>query len=173
MLPHPRKDNLFYLPYLAGERHPHTDPNARGVFLGLHMGHTKAHAVRAVLEGVAYSFRDCLDIIKDLGTEIREIRATGGGAQSKLWLNIMTNVSGEPIVTMEAEQGGAAFGAAILGSIGAKIFGNLKEACTKLVKTRAPLEPDKKEKILYDKYFRFFRSLYPLLKDSYNTLSDL
>jgi xylulokinase len=166
-------DKLFYLPYLAGERHPHTDPNARGVFFGLHMGHTKAHAVRAVLEGVAYSFRDCLDVIKGLGTEIREIRATGGGAKSRLWLNIMTNVSGEPIITMEAEQGGAAFGAAILASIGAKLFDNLNVACTKLVKTRAPLEPDKKEKSLYDTYFRFFRSLYPLLKDSYKRLSDL
>ncbi|HEB30756.1 MAG TPA: xylulokinase [Spirochaetes bacterium] len=166
-------DKLFFLPYLAGERHPHTDANARGVFFGYHMGHTKAHAVRAVLEGVAYSFRDCLDVIKGLGTDIREIRATGGGAQSRLWLNIMANVSGEPIVTMEAEQGGAAFGAAILGSIGAKFFDNLKEACTKLVKTRAPLEPDKKEKSLYDNYFRFFRSLYPLLKDSYKKLSDL
>ena len=137
------------------------------------MGHTKAHALRAVLEGVAYSFRDCLDVIKGLGTEIREIRATGGGAQSRLWLNIMANVSGEPIVTMEAEQGGAAFGAAILGSIGAKMFGNLKEACTKLVKTRAPLKPDKKEKSFYDNYFRFFRSLYPLLEDSYKHLSEL
>jgi xylulokinase len=166
-------DKLFFLPYLAGERHPHTDANARGVFLGLHMGHTKSHAIRAVLEGVAYSFRDCLEVIKGLGTNIREIRATGGGAQSTLWLNIMVNVNGEPIVTMDADQGGAAFGAAILGSIGARVFNNLKEACTKLVKTRAPFEPDTEEKTLYNKYFKFFRSLYPLLKDSYKQLSDL
>jgi xylulokinase len=166
-------DKLFFLPYLAGERHPHTDPNARGVFLGIHMGHKKEHMIRAVLEGVAYSFRDCLDVIKELGTDIREIRATGGGAQSKLWLNIMVNVNGEPIVTMEADQGGAAFGAAILGSIGAGFFGSLKEACTSLVKTRAPLGPDTREKNLYSRYFEFFRSLYPLLKDSYKQLTDL
>jgi xylulokinase len=169
----PGSDKLFFLPYLAGERHPHTDPDARGVFFGIHPGHTKAHFIRAILEGVAYSFRDCLEVIRELGTDIHEIRATGGGAKSELWKKIMVNVSGEPIVSTTADLGGAAYGAAILGSVSAGVYKSVKEACGKLVKTYDRTVPDEKEKALYEKYFRFYRTLYPVVEDSYKRLSSL
>lgn len=169
----PGSDKLVFLPYLAGERHPHTDTNARGVFLGLHAGHGRPHLARAVLEGVAYSFRDCLEVMKEHGVSINEIRATGGGARSPLWMDIQVNVSGEPIVTMGADAGGAAFGACILGGVAAGVFSDVPEACARLVRTAGRREPDPRKQAEYEKYFRFFQTLYPLLKDSYARLAVL
>lgn len=169
----PGSDKLFFLPYLAGERHPHTDPNAKGVFFGLHLGHTKAHIIRSILEGVAFSFRDCLEAMKELGIRIKEVRATGGGAQSELWKRIMVNVNGEPLVGTQAEVGGAAFGAAILGGVCAGAYGTVQEACGRMVRFGDRILPDQGERQLYDKYFAFYTTLYPVLKESYKTLSAL
>jgi len=166
-------DKLIFLPYLAGERHPYTDTNARGVFFGLHTGHGKAHMVRSILEGVAYSFRDCLEVMKEHGITIKEIRATGGGAKSSLWMEIQVNVSGEPIVTMAADKAGAAYGACILGGVASGVYSNVKEACGHLVKTAVRLEPKQEKMEQYEKYFKFFKTLYPLLKESYATLAAL
>ncbi len=169
----PGSDRLIFLPYLVGERHPHTDPEAKGVFFGFHSGHTKSHALRAVLEGVAYSFRDCLEVTKELGIVPREIRATGGGARSKLWISIQVNTSGHPIVETTTDEGGAAYGAAILGGVGARVFETVQEACARLVRTKNTVEPDEELVKLYDRYFSFYRSLYPLFKNSYHELSML
>jgi xylulokinase len=169
----PGSDKLFFLPYLAGERHPHTDPEAKGVFFGIHPGHTKAHFIRAILEGVAYSFRDCLEVIREMGTDIHEIRATGGGAKSELWKRIQVNVSGEPIVSTNADLGGAAYGAALLGGVCGGIYKTVQEACNKLVRTFDRMMPDEQEKIQYEKLFRFYQTLYPIVKDSYRSLSAL
>lgn len=169
----PGSDRLIFLPYLSGERHPHTDTNARGVFLGLHTGHGRPHLIRAVLEGVAYSFRDCLEVMKEHGVRINEIRATGGGAQSPLWMDIQVNVSGEPIVSMGADAGGAAFGACILGGVAAGVYRDVPEACGRLVKTAGRREPDPEKQAAYDRYFRFFQTLYPLLRNSYAQLAGL
>ena len=166
-------EKLIFLPYLAGERHPHTDTNARGVFFGLHAGHTNSHIIRSILEGVSYCFRDCLDVMRELNISIGEIRATGGGSKSKLWLDILSNVSNEPIVTMASDEGGAAFGAAILGGVGAGVFSNLNEACDNMVRTGDKVIPEKNRASIYDKYFAFFQSLYPLLKPSYAELARL
>ncbi|MCK5569848.1 MAG: xylulokinase [Spirochaetes bacterium] len=166
-------DKLIFLPYLAGERHPYTDTNARGVFFGLHAGHGKANLVRSILEGVAFSFRDCLDVMREHGIKVNEIRATGGGAQSPIWMDIQVNVSREPIVMMDANAGGAAFGAAIFGGVCAGVFSSVKEACGRLVKTGDVLRPDAEKSEQYDKYFKLFRTLYPLLKDSYRKLSEI
>jgi xylulokinase len=169
----PGSDKLFFLPYLAGERHPHTDPNAKGVFFGFHSGHDKAHAMRAVLEGVGFSFRDCLEVIKEKVPDIREIRATGGGAKSRVWLRILVNTSAHPIVTMKSDQGGAAYGAAILASVGAGVYGDLKEACDQLVRTGEVIEPDPDDSKRYSDYFTFYRSLYPLFEEKYKALAEL
>jgi xylulokinase len=164
---------LIFLPYLAGERHPHTNTNARGVFFGLHAGHTNDHIVRSILEGVSYCFRDCLDVMRELNISIGEIRATGGGSKSKLWLDILANISGEPIVTMASDEGGAAFGAAILGGVSAGVFKNLQEACANLIHTGDKVIPERNRVEKYNRYFKFFQSLYPLLKPSYEELSRL
>lgn len=166
-------DKLFFLPYLSGERHPHTDTNARGVFLGMHTGHGKAHFIRSVLEGVSYAFRDCLEVMKSHDTNVSEIRATGGGAQSRLWMDIQVNVSAEPIVTMGADAGGAAFGACILGGVAAGVYTDVKEACAQVVKTGNRLAPDPAKQEAYEGYFRFYQTLYPLLKTTYTRLADL
>jgi len=169
----PGSDKLFFLPYLAGERHPHTDPDAKGIFFGVHSGHTKSHFIRSILEGVAYSFRDCLEVIREMNVKIHEIRATGGGAKSELWRKIQVNVCAEPIVSTNADLGGAAYGAAILGGVAAGVYKSVKEACDHLVKTYDKIVPDEEEKELYDKLFRFYQSLYPVIKDSYKRLSIL
>lgn len=166
-------DKLIFLPYLAGERHPHTDTNARGVFFGLHTGHTTSHILRSILEGVAYCFRDCLDVMRELNISINEIRATGGGAKSPLWLDILANVSGESIVTMASDEAGAAYGAAILAGVGSGVFKDLKEACGNLVLTGDKVSPKASHEAKYNEYFTLFRSLYPLLKDSYKKLDRI
>jgi len=166
-------DRLVFLPYLAGERHPHTDTNARGVFIGLHAGHGSPHLFRSILEGVALSFRDCLEVMREHDIDIHEIRATGGGAQSELWMDIMVNASGEPIVTMDAGTAGAAFGAAILGGVAAGTYSSVKEACAFLVRTKKKLLPDCKKKRQYDTLYAYFKTLYPLLRRSYRQLAEL
>jgi xylulokinase len=166
-------DRLIFLPYLAGERHPHTDTNARGVFFGLHAGHTRAHLVRAILEGVAFSFRDCLEAMKHRSIGTGEIRATGGGTQSPLWRKILVNAIGQPIVSMGALAGGASFGAAILAGVCAGQFCSVQEACGALVQTGQSMEPVGSERGEYDGYFRVFQSLYPLLKEPYERLARL
>jgi xylulokinase len=166
-------DKLLFLPYLSGERHPYTDTNARGVFFGLHTGHGRAHLLRSIMEGVAYSFRDCLEVIKEHDIMIREIRATGGGARSSLWMDIQVNVSGQPIVMMDQGAGGAAFGAAILGGVCTGIYPNIADACTELVKKGRTLVPDKIKSQQYNKYYTLFRTLYPALKKSYRQLAEI
>jgi xylulokinase len=166
-------DKLFFLPYLAGERHPHTDTNARGVYFGLHAGHGRPNMIRSVLEGVAYAFRDCLEIHREHDVRIDEIRATGGGAKSPLWMDIMVNVTGQGIVMMEADQGGAAFGASILGGVAAGVYGSVPEACGRIVKTGRRLDPDPDMRDRYEPFFHFYRTLYPVVKDRYASLAEL
>jgi xylulokinase len=169
----PGSDKLFFLPYLGGERHPHQDPNARGAFIGLHSGHGLAHAARAVMEGVAYSFRDCLEIMRGLGVDTREIRGTGGGMKSRLWAEIQANVSGERLLLTTTDEGGAAYGAAILALVGARRYASVQEACGRLVRFDKKIKPDPETQARYDRYFQLYRSLYPSLKSRYAELADL
>jgi xylulokinase len=166
-------DRLLFLPYLGGERHPHQDPNARGAFIGLHSGHGLAHAARAVMEGVAFSFRDCLEIMRGLGVDAREIRGTGGGMKSRLWAEIQANVSGQTLLLTTTDEGGAAYGAAILALVGARRYGSVQEACRRLVRFDKEIRPDPERQALYNRYFQLYRSLYPRLKDRYAELSAL
>jgi xylulokinase len=166
-------DRLFFLPYLAGERHPHQDPDARGAFIGLHSGHGLAHAVRAVMEGVAYSFRDCLDIMRGLGVDTREIRGTGGGMKSSLWAEIQANVSGESLFLSSRDEGGAAFGAAILALVGTKGFSSVQEACRHLVRFDREIKPDPETQRIYEQYYQLFCTLYPCLRTRYAELVAL
>src|SRR5262249_6750560 len=108
----------IWLPYLMGERTPHLDPNARAAFIGLTAGHTTAHLTRAVMEGVAFSLRDCLEIFRGLGAPIETIRLGGGGAKSPLWQQIQADVYRQTVETITVDEG-AAFGAAILAGGGA------------------------------------------------------
>ncbi|MFL6468391.1 MAG: xylulokinase [Pyrinomonadaceae bacterium] len=153
-----------WLPYLMGERSPHLDPNARAAFVGLSASHTHAHLTRAVLEGVAYSLRDSLEIFKELGSAVDSIRLGGGGARSRLWCQIQADVYGQAVKTLEADEG-AAFGAALLAGVGIGIWDNVDEACEKTIRIADQFAPEPANVEVYNRQFEKYRQLYPKLRE--------
>lgn len=133
-------DNLVYLPYLMGERTPHLDPDCRGVFFGLSAIHTKQHMLRAVMEGVSYSLMDCLNILKDMGADISEMLACGGGGSSPLWRQMLADIYACPVKTVVSKEG-PALGVAILAAVGAGLYADVPTACKELVKTNPEQMP--------------------------------
>jgi xylulokinase len=158
----PGSEGLVFLPYLAGERMPYPDPNARGAFIGLTLRHTKPHLVRAVLEGVAFGLRDSLELLKDLGQTVTQVRASGGGARSQLWQQILADVFGIELVTINVTEG-AAYGAALLAGVGAGIWTSVEEACERVIRTTRQVEPIPENVARYAEYYALYRSLYPAL----------
>ena len=156
-------EGLTFLPYLAGERTPHADPNARGAFAGLSMRHDRGALVRAVLEGVAYGLRDSLEILKALGVEPTVGRVSGGGARSDLWLKIVASVLRLPLQRMEADEG-SALGAALLGGVKEGVFTSAEEAVASCVRPRETVEPDASWQEVYEHGYERFRALYPALR---------
>jgi len=153
---------LVYLPYLMGERTPHTDPLARGVFFGLTPGHGRAHFARAILEGVSQSLRDCLELIADLGCPAREVRMTGGGARSGLWRQIQADVFARPVRGMRGSEG-PAMGAAILAAVGSGAYATVPEACLALVRPGEETRPEPDAVAAYIEQGEIYRALYPAL----------
>lgn len=168
----PGAEGLFFLPYLAGERTPHADPLARGAFVGLTLKHTRGHMVRAVMEGVTYSLRDCLAIIEEQGVSVDQIRASGGGAKSKFWRQMQADVLGKTVVSMAADEG-PAYGVALLAAVGAGEYKDVIEACDATVKTRTQLKAAAAAKRCYDKAFPVYQHLYPSLRDEFRAIAQL
>jgi len=165
-------EGLLFLPYLTGERTPHLDPQARGVFLGLTARHTRGHMTRALMEGVLFSLRDGLEIMRDLEIRPKEIRATGGGASAPLWLQLQADVYGLPVHRLRIEEG-AAYGAALLGHVAAGTFASVEEAST-VVKTMAEVtEPDQRATEAYDSIYDVYRSVYASLREDMHRLAEL
>jgi xylulokinase len=164
-------EGLIFLPYLSGERTPYPDPNARGVFFGLNLEHTKAHMTRAVMEGVSYGLRDSLELILALRVPAREIRLVGGGARSRLWRQMLADVFAQPVHTVNATQG-AAFGAALLAGVGAGIFLSVEDACSKTIRAGRSAVPGRDAQT-YSRYYPRYRALYAALKDEFAELSKL
>ena len=162
----PGADGLTFLPYLTGERTPHADANARGVFCGLHAGHTRGHLVRAVLEGVAFALRDSLDLVRKLGVDAREAVAVGGGARSRTWRQIQADVFETPLCTV-GPSGGAPYGAAMLAAAGAGTFETVAEAAAAWLSTTARTEPRPGTFDAYRAAHRRYRSLYRRLKTQF------
>ncbi len=156
---------LYWLPYLMGERTPHLDADARGGWMGLTARHKRADLIRAVIEGVSYSQRDCLDIIEGLGVPVASVRASGGGANSPFWRQVLADVLAKPVVTL-ATQEGSAFGAALLAMVGTGAFSSVPEVCRALVRAVSSLQPQDTNHELYAHGHRVYRALYPALKDS-------
>jgi len=157
----PGADGLLFLPYLAGERTPVMDSTARGIFFGLGFGHNRFHLARAVMEGVAFALRDCLDlIVSGMGIRMEKIIASGGGAKSPLWLQIQADILETPLArTKTAEQ--AALGAAINAAVAARAFNSYGEACGKLVQTEDKIcEPHKEYASLYREKKEIYNALY-------------
>jgi xylulokinase len=131
----PGSDGLLWTPYLMGERTPHLDANARAALVGLTASHTRHHIIRAILEGVAFSLRDTFTIFREMKVPVKQIRLGGGGARSPLWRQIQADVYGHDVQIVEAEEG-AAYGAAILAGVGAKVWPSVDDACNTIVRVR-------------------------------------
>jgi len=159
----PGANGLLWAPYLMGERTPHLDPNARAALVGITASHTRAHVVRAILEGVAFSLRDSFEILKEMGVPAQNVRLAGGGARSALWRQIQADIYGQPVEIVEAEEG-AAYGVALLAGVGTKAWSSVDEACLSVVKTKARIAPDIKSAELMDRQYKAFQALYPALR---------
>ncbi|HEY8205807.1 MAG TPA: xylulokinase [Pyrinomonadaceae bacterium] len=156
-------DDLIWTPYLMGERTPHLDPDARAALVGLTASHTRAHVVRAILEGVAFSLRDTFEIFKELNVPVAEVRLGGGGARSKLWRQIQADIYGRAVKTVEAEEG-AAYGAALLAGVGAGAWPSVDAACGAVVRIASTVEPNAESMKILDQQYEKFRRVYPALK---------
>jgi len=154
----PGTEGLLFAPYLAGERTPHPDPDARGAFTGLSARHDRGALWRAMLEGVAFGLRDSLELLRELGARPESGRISGGGARSELWLRIVASVLGLPLELTESEEG-SAFGAALLAGVRAGVFADADDAVARCVRTRRRIEPEWD----YDAGYARFRKLYPAL----------
>ena len=163
---------LIWLPYLQGERTPHLDPNARGVLFGLTTAHGRGDVVRAVLEGVAFSLRDGLEIIQDLGLPARRVKIAGGGARSPLWRQIVADVLGLPI-SLEPEDRGPAFGAALLAGVAVGVYASVEEACAITASQTQEIEPCPDTHAVYEATYRLYQELYPALADSFAEVASL
>ncbi len=163
---------LLYLPYLMGERTPHLDPYARGVFFGLSAKHSKRDMIRSIMEGVVYSLKDCLDVIRELGVDIMEVRASGGGGRSRLWKQIQADVFGTEINTLNSTEG-PALGVALLAGVGTGIYKDVPQACDTVLKVSSTQVPDLSLNVVYEKYHKIYRQLYKSLKKDFKSLADI
>lgn len=168
----PGAEGLMFLPYLAGERTPHLDPRARGAFVGLTGRHGLGHMTRALMEGVVFSLNESLEIMRELGLPVEEVRAVGGGARSALWRQLQADIYEEPIRRTEVDEG-PAYGAALLGGTAAGTYRDIEEACSVVELRDEVTEPDPEHSRIYDEYYEVYRSLYPAQKDAMHRLLDL
>jgi xylulokinase len=146
-------EGLTFLPYLSGERCPHVDPDARGAFAGLSLAHGRAHMARAVLEGATFGVRDCFDA---MGAEAKEVRVTGGGAKSGVWMQMLADVLRVPCVRLVGDEG-PAMGAALLAGVGIGVWPDVATASRSAVRLGERFEPKESYEAALDRY----RSLYP------------
>jgi xylulokinase len=168
----PGCDRLIYLPYLMGERTPHLNPDCRGVFFGLSAMHTRAHLIRAVMEGVSYSLLDCALILREMGVGISEMMACGGGGSSPLWREMISNMFGCEVLTLASKEG-PALGVALLAGVGAGAYTSVQEACAAVIKRDKLQKPDLKLTEFYGGYHKLYTGLYKSVKEDYTTLSKL
>jgi len=166
----PGSDKLLFLPYLSGERTPHLDPNARGVFFGLSTIHEKAHLIRSVLEGVAFSLNDCLSVLRELNVDAELMMLTGGGAASPLWQKIIADIFDCTMNTCKSNQG-PSLGAAILAGVGAGIFTDLDDGCRKVIQLKNTVNPTESD--FYQNYYQVYQDIYPALKKQYESLATI
>jgi xylulokinase len=157
---------LYWLPYLMGERTPHLDAAARGGWIGLTAKHTRADLLRALLEGVSYSQKDCLDIIEELGIEVESVRVSGGGARSPLWRQLLADILGKRVVVLETQEG-SAYGAALMALVGTGVYGSVPEACRAAIREVDSVAPRPAERELYAHGHQLYKSLYPALRPFY------
>lgn len=166
-------DKLLFLPYLMGERTPHLDPNARGVFFGLSAVHTKAHLTRAVIEGISYSMLDCLNLFRETHLNISNLMIAGGGGKNAVWRQMLADILAVNIRTVQNEEG-PALGVAILAAVGSQIYPDIKTAVKQMVKiNQAYQQPELFNNVQYLQYYQVYQRLYQSLKKNFKELSKL
>jgi xylulokinase len=168
----PGSEGVVFLPYLTGERTPHLDPRASGGFVGLTARHTRGHMTRALMEGVLFSLRDGLEIMRGLDVRPTEIRATGGGAISELWLQLQADVYGAPVHRLAIEEG-AAYGAALLGHVAAGTFADVAEATSVVRTLEETTDPDPRHGAVYEETYAVYRALYGTLRADMHRLAEV
>lgn len=168
----PGSEGLLWLPYLMGERTPHLDAQARGMWFGLTAAHTRGHMIRSILEGVAFSLRDSFEIFKELGIPVKQIRASGGGSRSFLWRQIQADIYGKELVTLRTSEG-SALGAALLAGVGAKIYSSVEESAEAAIQIRERMTPNAANVRTYDRLYQVYRSLYPAVRELAHQLAAL
>jgi xylulokinase len=159
----PGTEGLLFAPYLAGERTPHADPDARGAFTGLSLRHDRGALWRGMMEGVAYGLRDSLELLRELGVRPEVGRVSGGGARSELWLKIAASVLDLPLERTESEEG-SAYGAALLAGVREGVFTDAADAVARCIRVTGRIEPDPEWVEAYAHGYERFRSLYPALR---------
>ncbi|MCL2698443.1 MAG: xylulokinase [Oscillospiraceae bacterium] len=165
-------NGLMYLPYLNGERTPHLDPNARGVFFGLSSMHKKKDMIRAIMEGVAYSMRDCAEVMRGMGINVSDMMACGGGGSSALWRQMLADLYGCPVKTTLNKEG-PALGVALLAAVGTGIYKSVPEACSAVIKADRVQEPISENIHKYAKVYDLYTKLYPAMKGMFEELAQL
>jgi len=168
----PGASGLLYVPYISGECSPHWDPNARAIFFGLGLYHTRGDMIRSILVGVAFSMRENLEIIEGIiGLPVKELRTGGGGARSKLWNQIIADILNRKIVGLQVRET-ESLGAALLAGIGTNVFSNLEEACTKGVTLKEEWTPRSQDTDLYNELYSLYGQLYKDLHPCFNKLQE-
>jgi len=164
-------DELVYLPYLMGERTPHLDPDCRGVFFGLSAMHTRAHLLRAVMEGVVYSLKDCAGILSGMGVSFDEMLACGGGGRSTLWRQMLADGYECPVATLQTDEG-PALGVAILAGVGTGLYPSVEAACRKIIASNPPIRPNPDNAKKMNQIYAVYQNLYIQLKESFKMLKN-
>jgi xylulokinase len=166
-------DGLLFLPYLSGERTPHPDPLARGSWVGLTLRHRRGHLTRAVLEGVAFGLKDIFSLMQGVGLgAIDQVRISGGGARSTLWRQILADILGVELVTVNTTEG-AAYGAALLAGVAAGVWPDTDAACTQTIRVMERVAPKEKNADCYRRMYEQYQTLYPALRPTLHGLSAI
>jgi xylulokinase len=168
----PGAEGLFFLPYMTGERTPHFDPDAKGAWIGLTVRHGRAHMIRSLLEGATFAMRDSLELIREMGVTIEQVRVSGGGARNVLWRQIQAEIYGCDVHTLNSSEG-PAFGVALLAQVGTGGFSSVPEACDATIRVVDSTEVDPRARSYYDRAFAVYRQLYLDLKSSFKAMSAL
>ena len=160
---------VIYLPYLMGERTPHLNPKAKGVFFGLSAAHTKNEMLRAVIEGVSYSLLDCMEIIKDTGMNPTNVMVSGGGGKSELWRQILADMFNCKVSTNKSSEG-PALGVALLAGVGTGVYKDINEACSIAISENSIQYPKEENSLVYKRYYEIYKKIYNDLKGTFELL---
>jgi xylulokinase len=166
----PGSEGLYFLPYLTGERCPHPDPYARGGWIGITARTTRAMLIRSLLEGVTFGMRDALEIMRGMGIDVTQVRASGGGARSDFWRHLQADVYRSPVVVTNAAEG-PAYGVALLAGVGTGVWSSVEEACRACIKPVKKVKPNPKRAAQYDRLFAIYDKLYDDLKSRFGEIA--